>query len=173
MTHHNVKERRICRRPRLRLGLGDLEHPVASLGADTFLGRIWLLRHADRGAVVVVPHTDALHRLSVVDVVLVVLPAARFGLAHRALRLGAGARVSLWIHDGVMAALVAHGARGWALEAWVLDEARVLKVPLDVGRHPELIIVVVSPADGLVGALDGATGVLSARTHGAPFDRVG
>ena len=81
LAHHNVKEIRICASS-FWLCLWDLEHPVASLGADLTLFRVWLSRHTDGSAVVVVPYTYTLHRFGVVDIVLVMLAAAGLGLAH-------------------------------------------------------------------------------------------
>ena len=116
LTHHNVEEIRVRRTFPFWLGLWHLEHPIATLGTDLWLFRVRLPRHTDRRAVVIVPDTDSLHRLGVVDVVLVMLATARLGLTHgtREFLLATDASVPHRICHNVVTALPTRGAGAWA-----------------------------------------------------------
>ena len=177
LAHDDVKYLFLCQhssfRPGSRRLLGNLYHFVAALGADTLLGVTWFTRDAHCCAVIVVSHTHAMHRLGVVHIMLMGLATALLRLAHWTLGLGARACISLWIDDGVMTTGMTHGARGGAIELWVLDAARRLETPLDaLGGNLIYVLIRSPPADGLVGSLDKSTTHEISDRNGAPSDLV-
>ena len=133
--------------------LEDLEQLVAALGANSSF--LLAFPDADRGAIIRVSYAHPVQIFGVEDVVLVTFPAAGLGLAGRALPLGAGPGVSLWVDYGevrVAAFFVARGAGGWARDGRMGGLAGGLTGPFEaVDGDIALVMRPTAPAYRAVG----------------------
>ena len=116
---------------------------VAALGANSSF--LLAFPDADRGAIIRVSYAHPVQIFGVEDVVLVTFVAAGPGLAGRALPLGAGPGVSLWVDYGevrVAAFFVARGAGGWARDGRMGGLAGSLTGPFEAFDGDTALIVI-------------------------------